>query len=193
LAFVASGLRTSEVWLEDVAGLCPDLLADCVRRAAVRPDSKSLDPFPHLKQRVTSQPVEEFVKYMRQAEETILNHSVSGTYGKGDMLQVLQLFQYVETFLRIYDADFNETIELPEASEAYRKYGPTLSRLLSKNGLPPDDVLAFFTFMMKYGDTPFSMFGGQIRFNHWRWHRKDWSFSADRATLMSILNQLSKL
>lgn len=54
----------------------------------------------------------------------------------------------------------NQTIELPEATEAYRNMGYALAIAL-KNGLPPDDVLAFFTFMMKYGDTPFSMFGGK--------------------------------
>jgi hypothetical protein len=65
--------------------------------------------------------------------------------------------------------------------------------LLSPVGMPQDEVQPFYTFMMKFGDTPFTMWGGPIAFNYWKWHKNEWAFEADRTTLMSILNQLSKL
>lgn len=193
LGFVASGFRVAQLWLEEADQKCGGREAVCVRNLATKADSVALVAMPHLRQAVLSEPPEKFAKYMRAAEETVLGKVVSGPMGTKDVLQVLQLVQYVEVFLKLYDRSNQETIDLAESMVAYQKYGPTLSRLLSRNGFPPEEVLAFYTFMMKYGDTPFAMLGGGVVFLNWKIKRNDWAFEADRFVLMSILNQLSKL
>lgn len=193
LAFVASGLRVAEIWLGEADQECGHREAGCVRELATRPGSRALDSLPHLKAFVLKAKPAEFINYMQRAEETVLGKVTVGPMSTKNILQAWQLFQYVETFLTIYDLDRGETIGLLEAGPAFDRYGPTLAKLLRASHMPSDEIWAFFTFMMKYGDTPFGLFGGQILFNHWKWHRNDWVFAADRQTLMGILNQLSKL
>jgi len=193
LAFVSSAFRIAEIWLAEADRDCGGRLAICVRELATKPGSRALEALPHLRQAVLGRPPQEFIKYMKAAEETTLGKVTTGDIGTKDILQIMMLFQYVEVFLKFYDTDRTEKIDLAESLEAYVKYGPTLNRLLSRNGLPPDEVLAFYTFMMKYGDNPFTMFGGSIYFVNWKLKRNDWVFGAERLVLMSILNQLSKL
>lgn len=193
LAFVTSGYRSARVWLTESEGRCVEREARCVRGLAVRAGSSILDPLPRLKQTFGARPERDFARYMIKAEETILGKMRSGPMATSDLVQVWQLFQYVEVFLAQYDVSGDQTIELDESFPAFDKFGPTLGKLISSSGLPRDELLALFTFMMKYGDTPFSLFGGQVLYLHWKWHRNDWEFHSNRETLMSILNQLSKL
>jgi hypothetical protein len=193
LAFVASSFRIAELWLDEAEPFCPSKEAMCVRKVAARASSRVFEPMPDFRSTVLSQPVENFVKYMKAGEETILGKAVTGPIGTADILQVMMLLQYVEVFLNLYDITPTQKIDLAESLVAYQKYGPTLSRLLNSRGLPPDEVLAFYTFMMKNGETPFSMFGGAVHFVNWKLKRNDWAFEAERPILLGILNQLSKL
>lgn len=193
LAFIASAYNASKHWLASADNLCGDRRADCVRALALNRQAGVLAPMPRLTSFLEGRPAGTFLKYMRQAEATVNGQAEEGEFSTGELLQVWMLFQYAETFIGRYDLDHSETIALDEALAAYQVFGPTLGRLLSPTGLSSDEVLAFFTFMMKYGDTPFTMFGGQILFNHWKWHRGAWAFAADRTVLMSILNQLAQL
>jgi hypothetical protein len=187
LAFVVSSYRTAQVWLETAAKVCQDAQADCVRSVAAVPGSLPLNMMPRLQQVMLTWEPGQFTSFMKNAEITVLNAPEALKFTTGDLLQTFQLFEYVEVFYELYDADHNERIDLAEATEAFKVYGPTLGRLL------PQSDLSFFTFMMKYGDTPFNMFGGQIAYNYWRWHPESWSLAADRNILMSILSQLAKL
>lgn len=193
LAYVASSFRSAQVWLNEARTACPDSNPVCVRGLAVTPHSEVLNGLSHLKRASRRQSPDQFARYMQQAEETILDQVQTRPFSTGDLLQVWCLFQYVETFQLRFDVDRTELITLPEGMAAYQIYGGTLQRMLKKYGLSDDQVLAFFTFLMKYGDTPFGMFGGQVIFLNWQWHRDSWAFSADRSVLMSILNQLHKL
>ncbi len=193
LAFVASGLRTAEIWLAEADQKCGSRDAICVREIATLADSRAMEALPQLRAAILKQGPANFINYMKKSEETVLGQVTVGPMSTKGILQTFQLFQYVETFLRIYDSDQSQKINLPEAVPAFDRYGPTLAKLLNAGQTPKDEILAFFTFMMKYGDTPFSMFGGQVLYNHWKWHRNDWAFEAERGTLMGILNQLSKL
>lgn len=192
LALVVSSLRSAQVWLTGADQLCGGRDAKCVRSLGEQPGFKMLEPFPRLASAVASWPAGKFALYMSQAEQTVLGQAVRGTFGTGDLLQSLMLMTYVEEFILRFDANATDRIDLQEATKAFDLYGPTLGRLLASNGVPPDQLMAFFTFMMKYGDTPFSMFGGSVAFIHWKNHHDSWAFEAERETLMSILNQLSK-
>lgn len=192
LSFVASAYGSAKVWIDFAQTHCPTLQANCVRSQALREGSPVFNSMPQLQKDIQSKSPEWFIAYMTRAEETILKRVQLEPYNKTDLMQVWMIFQYVETFLRRYDTNLDQIIVVDEGLTAYRVYGPTLMNLLASTGIPQDEILAFFTFMMRYGDTPFTMLGGQILFNHWKWHQNEWAFNADRAILMSILNQLSK-
>lgn len=195
LVFIMSGYRAGQVWLKLADAHCQesrDSSAECYRDFATHGSSDVLSPLPRLQQVARTIP-DEFGRYMRLAEEIVLDKILETRPGTGDLLQVWMLFQYVETFLRLYDRDENSLIRVDESLVAFERYGTTLAVLLSATGLPESEIQAFFTYLMRYGETPFTMWGGQVRFNYWKWHRNEWSFQADRSRLMTILNELSKL
>ncbi|MBX3022741.1 MAG: hypothetical protein KF799_13795 [Bdellovibrionales bacterium] len=190
LAFAASAYRSAELWLQRSLPVCGDKqAANCVRQLGFQ-DPFVLAALPRLQSQIDSPKY--LMNYMRQAEETVLDAPPTDTYRVTDLTMVMVLFQFVEGFIQRYDSDQTESITLPEAENAFLVYQNILGDLLAPTGLPPEEVEVFFTFMMKYGDTPYTMFGGPIAYNHWKWHRKHWVFTADRRILMSILNQLSK-
>lgn len=194
LAFIASSYRSAQIWLAETDSACGGRDADCTRRLAADLSRDILVSMPRLQNWLKEKnTVPRFVAFMKAGEETILEKVIVGEFNIADVLQVWMIFQYVETFLLRYDRDFSDTISLAEAGPAFEVYGPILGKLLSGVGLPPEELFGFFTFMMKYGDTPFTMFGGQVLYNHWKWNRNDWAFESDRTNLMGILNQLSKL
>ncbi|MGE3760474.1 MAG: hypothetical protein AB7H97_22100 [Pseudobdellovibrionaceae bacterium] len=193
VGFVGSAFRAAQVWKDQTKNICPDQNAICLRKAATNVNLNILTPLPRLVSGFKKNPVKEFAKYSKSAEETILGQPVGGEFGTGDLLQAWMIFQYVETFDRHFDKDENEIIDLIEGKEAYKLFGPMVGKLIEPIGLPSDEVLAFFTFLLKYGDTPFTMLGGQLAWDHWRWHEKDWSLEAERSKLVDVLKQLSKL
>jgi hypothetical protein len=184
LGQLSSSFVAANIWLKSAQHSCGSASKECVQQAALQ-DARVLGPISVIRPMLA--------KYLAGAEETALGRGVEGTYSRGDLLQVWMLFQYIEFFLLHFDSNLNQRIEVDEGLRAYQVIGPQLAALLAGMGLPPDDILAFFTFMLKYGDTPFTMWGGQVAFNHWRWHRNSWEFSSDRAALMDLLRQLSKL
>jgi hypothetical protein len=193
LAFVASAFRAAQEWKEQAKSICADQNAICLRKAAVDSKLDILSPLPHLTAGF-KKPVKEFEKYSKAAEETILGQPATDTMGTGDLLQVWMVFQYVETFEHRFDVDPNDDIiNLREGKEAFQLFGGPLGKMVEPIGLPPNEVLGFFTFLLKYGDTPFTMLGGQIAYNHWKWHENDWTLETDRQKLIEVLKQLSKL
>jgi hypothetical protein len=192
LAFVVSAFRSAQEWRDQAKPICPHQDAICLRKAAVDPSLDILSPL----RRLTAgfkKPAKEFEKYSMAAEETILGQPVSGTMATGDLLQTWMIFQYVETFERRFDVDLNDILNLDEGKEAFGLFGGPLGKMVEPIGLPPEDTLGFFTFLLKYGDTPFTMLGGQIAYNHWKWHENDWTLETDRQKLVEVLKQLSKL
>jgi hypothetical protein len=192
LAFVASAYQAAQKWKEQAKSVCADQDAICMRRAAADSKLDILSPFPRLVAGF-KKPAKEFAKYSMAAEETILGQPVTGAMGTGDLLQAWMIFQYVETFERRFDVDLNDLLNLNEGKEAFRLFGGPLGKMVEPIGLPPGEVLGFFTFLLKYGDTPFTMLGGQIAYNHWKWHENDWTLETDRQKLIEVLKQLSKL
>ncbi|HMN69792.1 MAG TPA: hypothetical protein PKC28_14710, partial [Bdellovibrionales bacterium] len=192
LAYVASSFRAAELWLAQADGVCVKRDAECVRQVAANPATGVLDSLPRLKASLDGKGIEIFANYSKSAEETVLGRVVEGPYGTGDLLQTYMIFQYVENFLSRFDSDRSETVSLSESPPAFRLFGSTLEMLLS-GVVPPEEMEAFFTFLLKYGNTPFTMFAGQVRWLNWKWHPDRWTFESDRTHLVGILNQLSKL
>lgn len=187
LAFVVGGYRSAQVWMEAVKPACPNAEADCLRAQGQAQRAQVFANMPRLQAVLGTWPSAKFVKYMMNAETTILGAPEAAKFTAGDLLQTYQLFAYVEVFLELYDNQpRDEMVEYAEAVEAYSVYGRELGSLL-----PGSDV-GFFSYMIKYGDTPFTSYGGQIEYNKWVWHPEARVMAADRSMLMGILSQLAK-
>lgn len=199
LAFVASSYQTAKIWLKatDEAAKtnpsCIDRNAACARKLAGNLQNNILSHMPRLQQWMAADNPEKRIReFTKTNEETILD-TVQDRYSTGDLLQVLMIFHYVETFVRRFDTNQDTFIDLGESKPAYDIFKLTLGKLTSPIGVPPHELYGFFTFMVKFGDTPFTMMGGQITYHWWRWHQDQWEFRSNRMELAGILNKLAKL
>ncbi len=196
LGFIMGAYRSADVWLTSADTACGGREVSCVRPLALNPTIEILTPMARFETVLKTWGSKRFFKYMKNAEKAILTHEARGVYAMGDLLQVMQLFEYAETFIQRFDADDSESISLNEAMTAFELYGPALGRLLPHKAgteIPRQDVLDFYTFMMNFGDTPYTMFGGQIAFLNWKMHRDNWRFESERDVLMAILAQMSTM
>jgi hypothetical protein len=192
LALVLSSLRSAQEILALSDRECGGREAKCLRSLIEKRSAEAFLSMPNFQRAKQTWKSDRFETYMKSAETTCLDKVVDGDFAVSDLLTVIQIFQYVETFYQLYDRDGSAAIRLNEGLVALPIYGPTLNRLIAAGSLSSFEVSALFTFMMKYGDTPL-MFGGQILFAHWKWRPNTWAFEAERDTLMSILSQLATL
>ncbi|MCB0412403.1 MAG: hypothetical protein KDD22_07750, partial [Bdellovibrionales bacterium] len=111
---------------------------------------------------------------------------------RGDVLEMWVLLQYLETFFARFDEDQSKTINVQEALKAFPIFQPVLGDLVP---LDSEDIRPFFTFLFRYGETPFygPPYGNGLKFNYWRWHEDQWSFEADRVRVLEILAALNGL
>ncbi len=193
LALVVSSYRTATLWLGEAERTCGSHDADCVRSLPLRSASSAFAALPELKMAMGTWSPRRFLQYLDHAEQASLSESIKGVYKTADLLEMIQLLQYVEAFVQRFDNDISNTIERGEADSVFNVFGATLTTMLTPVGVPGDQVFAFFMFMMKYGETPFSMYGGQVAYLNWKLHSDSWSFNANREILINILFHLAQM
>ncbi len=180
--FALSSYRGSHA-MKEFAANCAQDDADCFRAAWFQNRQILMDGFPRLLQWLNSDP-QLWQTYATEIE-------VAG--GAGSYLKQYMVFHYIETFLVLWDKNGDGLIDVPESLTAFQIYHPILGDLLAPIGFGPDDVEPLFTFLFKYGATPFTMFGGSIKYLYWKWHQDAWKYQADRKTLAGVLSELNKL
>ncbi len=190
-AFVASSYLAADHWLKLSDTMCAvPRDADCVRNLALDPSLNIMTPFPLVQKSRHEWGDARFLNYIKFAEKTIIGAPAKGRFATADLLRVWQLMKYVEVFMQRYDLDGSDRVNLKEALKAYVLYGPALKKT---GKLPEDDdlLLAFFTFLLKFGENPFVMDYGPVHFELWKKQRDSWELSTERDTLMAILAALS--
>ena len=111
-----------------------------------------------------------------------------------ELAQSQILVLYLEGFMKRFDLNQDQVIDHDEALGALKIFGPILGQLLGKIGVGPKELPGFFLFLIRYGDTPFTLYGGDVLYTNWKWNPQAWtSIRADRQTLLSILATLAKL
>lgn len=106
--------------------------------------------------------------------------------------QILAL--YLEGFMKRFDENKDQVIDHDEAMKAFKIFAPILGPLVAKVGVDEKELPTFFLFLIKYGDTPFTIFGGDVLYTHWKWNPDQWKdIRSDRKILLSILATLSTL
>lgn len=120
--------------------------------------------------------------------------SLKNPWTSWELAQSQILILYLEGFMKRFDLNQDQVIDHDEALGALEIFGPILGQLLGKIGVGPKELPSFFLFMIRYGDTPFTLYGGDVLYTYWKWNPSAWaSIRADRQTLLSILATLAKL
>lgn len=113
---------------------------------------------------------------------------------RGDVVEMLVLLQYIETFFGLYDQDRSQTINVDETLEAFPVFHSALDEIVQKSfgfTLTEADLTALFTYLFKYGSPPQSTFGGMLKFLEWRWRPDSWAYESDRMRTLRILAELN--
>lgn len=189
LSLVLSGMRSSA----RIQTYSKDLSVENIQQAIW----KNKDPiFAHLP--LLSSYLKDEVTWI-QANQLLMatvkdQGSLTTPWTSWELSQSQILLLYLEGFMRRFDLDHNQIIDHSEALVAFKIFAPILGQLLSKIGVGPSELEGFFLFLINYGDTPFTLYGGDILYTHWKWNPQVWTkIQADRKTLLSILATLSKL
>lgn len=198
LAFIGSSYQSGRMWLDatDEAAKsdssCKDRNAACARRLAGDLRRNLFSHMPLFQDWLRPDSASRLRKFTITNEITALGEAQE-EFTTGDLLQVMMVFHYVETFVRRFDADQSTLINYQEAPAAFDIFQLTLGKLLAKVGVPEPELYEFFTFMVKFGNTPFTMTGGQVAYDWWRWNENHRTLESDRQKLAGILAQLAKL
>lgn len=109
----------------------------------------------------------------------------------GDITAMWTLIEFIETQFMRFDLNGSGTINVPEAIQMYPIYRGTLANILSGFQVSDDELLAFFTYLLNYGETPFTGWVGPLRWLNWKWHKNEWQFEADRLRIAQTLAALA--
>lgn len=193
-AYIFSGLRAAQVGYAHLMPLCgggPSLEKTCVRDQLFLYRETILSHKPDLLFYLElAEGQRTWLKYWDLLEST-LNLRERNEVALGDLTKILVLAQFVEGFFGRFDADLSSTINVDESLQAFEQvFKQPLSRIFE--GFEEEQTRALYTFLMKYGTSPFDpdMTGGAVRFRHWFWHPERWDYEADRLGLIRILSTL---
>ncbi|MCB0355379.1 MAG: hypothetical protein KDD40_00135, partial [Bdellovibrionales bacterium] len=127
---------------------------------------------------------------MATVSDYVLQNQV---FTEGELLKFHILMQYVETYMYRFDLDKSGYIDPVEADLFLDKFMAPIAILLGKNEVGFGDYIrAFFTYMLKYHQSPLdtSNHGGTVRFHVWLLAKRGWQFKGERLDLSYVLKIL---
>lgn len=196
LAFALSGKSTASLIFERLKQECGEPVSISCYREKLIDWPEFFDHLPNLKSYLSGPDRRGlWLDYNKYLEITIRGSYSIVPLEYGDLIQMMILAQYIETFFGRFDGDKSTTIRVNESLNAYSMvYKGPLSSILDGFG-DDTDVLALFTYLFKFGNTPFNdgKIGGGVRFQNWKWHPEKWVYEANRTRLLQILATLNSL
>ena len=189
LSLILSGMRSSN----EIQVLSEDLSVENIQQTVWKNKDQLFAHLPLLSNYLKDEAT--WIQVNQLLMATVKDQgSLTAPWTSWELSQSQVLLLYLEGFMRRFDLDRNQIIDHSEALVAFKVFAPILGQLLSKIGVGPAELEGFFLFLINYGDTPFTLYGGDILYTNWKWNPKRWSMiQADRKTLLSILATLSKL
>ncbi len=203
LSFVLSGLNAGEFIFADLLKVCPSIEikgkphvdVNCFRRRSLEREN-FVEHLPGVAKLMSANP-NLWIEMTKLLESTVRDAPEFGRpIPESDLSLMWVLLQYIETYYLKYDSNQNDLISLAESRTAFDNvYKAILVDLLDGIVENEEDVLTFYTYLFKFGDTPFSQnrMGRSVRFLNWKYHPEKWSYEVNRLRLVEILSALSKL
>ncbi|MBX3033324.1 MAG: hypothetical protein KF865_05305 [Bdellovibrionaceae bacterium] len=151
-----------------------------------------MSSMPELLQFVSAQKPEQYNSFIRNGLKGagwIPNGANEVKLGDASLLP--QLLQYIENVYARFDADGDGVISVPEARLAFPVFEDLFRKLAKKDleagTIRERDLLALFTYILKYGKPPGGFFEGIFKWSPWRDNPQSWSLATDRAMIAQIL------
>ncbi len=135
-----------------------------------------------------------WMQYLHHLEQTTRVDAGDDPFTQGEVVELMVLLQYIETFFAKYDHDGSETINVDETLEAFPVFKRSLDEIVQNSfgaNMGDSDLRALFTYLFNYGSPPQSTFGGMLKFLNWRWRRDEWQYDVDRQRVVQILAELN--
>lgn len=199
LSYAISGLNASTEVKNQLDGKCAVAEApnkfrpDCLRQELFDRRGGFLGHLPMAVDFIGDHPGT-WNQFMKHLEATTRLGAEAEPFSRGDVVEVMVLLQYVETFFAKYDLDGNQRISVDETLTAYPVYKNSLDQIVRNSfgiTMGDGDLRALFTFLFRYGKPPQSTFGGMLKFLNWRWNRGEWEYDVDRMRVIEILAELN--
>lgn len=200
LAYGISGLNASGEIRDYLAGRCaapeaPKLFdAVCLRQSLIGERNFHFLPLAQLLKDMDSSTNERFTKFLKNVELTTRDGIKDTPFSRGEVIEMIVLMQYIETFFAIYDGNQNQRINVDETLRAFPVYRQSLDEIVKGSyglDMGNDDLLALFTYFFKYGKPPQSSLGGMVKFLNWKWRPDKWKYEEDRIRVSEILAELN--
>src|SRR5690606_21002057 len=105
---------------------------------------------------------------------------------KTDIYETFILLQYMETVMLRFDEDRSGDLGIIETLKAFNHFKGALGSALDMSDeqmeAQHEELEAIFSYMMKYGETPFQSQLSSLRYLSWKWDRDSWTtaLAADR-------------
>jgi hypothetical protein len=199
LSFAISGLNASGEIRDRLDGKCAVADApnkfrpECLRHELFDQRRMLLGHMPFAVEFLADNPGK-WNQFMGHLEATTRLGLEAEPFSRGDVVEVMVLLQYVETFFAKYDVDGNERINVDETLNAFPVFKRSLDQIVQNSfgiDLGDSDLRAVFTFLFRYGKPPQATFGGMLKFLNWKWNRHEWEYDVDRMRVTEILAELN--
>lgn len=181
---VLSALNQQEWTLAQIDRSCRRV-ESCVYKQWTKNFSNHLDNFPL---------VSSYLQGLNSDQRRYFFEVAKGASGSESLIMNIMILSYLEFYMIRFDRG-DSILNTAEVIDSFDVFGPTLEELLGSVGVSPEDTLAFFTYLFKYGSTPLDMdaYGGWLRYLNWKLFPDRWDIAADRTRLLQILSELGKL
>jgi hypothetical protein len=106
-----------------------------------------------------------------------------------DLNRIAMVAHYIEGIFARFDEDNNGEFSVGEAKAAF----PLFRKILTDfSGFESDDdVLALFTYLLKYGEPPGRAPMSLVKWKWWKNNPTKWELNADRRTLLRIIGEIN--
>ncbi|MBX7231853.1 MAG: hypothetical protein K1X29_07180 [Bdellovibrionales bacterium] len=201
LATVISGMNMVQTYWPLIQGSCANLGGDtheekflfsCVNKEIFLNKDKILHSMPLLLG-FTLEDQKVWLDYFSMARLTTNRDGLTQPVSRGDLVETMVLFHYIENFYARFDANQDQKISVEETLISYPVFKENLNLALG-GFLSDTDLLTLYTYLFKYGNLPFNEFGGSVKYLNWKWKRErnEWFYLADRFSVIKILAQLNQ-
>ncbi|MGE3386947.1 MAG: hypothetical protein AB7K41_09485 [Bdellovibrionales bacterium] len=199
MAYAISGLNSAGDIVDTIEEQCQDaidkkkVVAACLRSQLYGQRHSFLGNFPFLLQFVGENEAR-WRQFANMIENTTRNGVSDKPFSKGDIVEMIVLLHYIETFYGTYDGNKNQLINVDETLNAFPVFRRSLNEIVKNSfgiTMSGDDLKGLLTYLFNFGKPPQSTFGGVLKFLNWRWTPEAWNYDVDRLRVIQILAELN--
>lgn len=207
LTMITSGLSIDKLFKDDIQRVCLPgttnindfkLVVDknCLMNVYAKM-YQHLDSLPEYGKYIRSVSMDEWTNYFNNVLKASGHLSSMGNSVQMTHVSLLpHIMQYIEMTMTRFDVNNDTVIDTQEAIKAYPSFKNLLKEIakddLRKGNLKEEDLLSIFTYILKFGAPPESLWDKAYWKFYWKNNPKKWNVRANRTKLSYILGYISE-